>query len=85
MSNTVASPSEAAQDRLRLHDPKVLAPTFRPEMAKPDPEDPIRTIEAGMRVGAQGDLELMTVDKLLKRQIPARANGSDERTKHKVE
>jgi hypothetical protein len=42
-------------------------------------------MEAGMRVRAQGDLELMAEDQVLEREIPARANGSDERTKHKVE
>ncbi len=74
-----------AQNCLRLHDPKVLAPTCRPETAKPDPEDPIRTIKAGMRVGAQGDLELMPEDQVLEREIPARSNGTDERTKGKEE
>ncbi len=74
-----------AQDRLRLHDPKVLPPALRPEVAKPDPEDSIRSPEAGMRVGAQRDLELMPEDQVLERQIPAGSNGSDERTKHKEE
>jgi hypothetical protein len=38
-----------------------------------------------MRVGAQGDLELMAEDQILEREIPARSNGSDERTKRKEE
>ena len=54
-------------------------------MAKPDPEDSIRRPEAGTRVGAQRDLELMAEDQVLKREVPARSNGSDERTKHKQE
>ena len=74
-----------AQDRLRLHDPKVLVPALRPEVAKPDPEDSIRSAEAGMRVCAQGDLELVAEDQVLQRQIPAGSNGSDERTKHDEE
>ncbi len=74
-----------AQDRLRLHDPKVLPPALRPEVAEPDSEDPIRTLEAGMRVGAQRDLELMPEDQVLEREIPPRSNGGDERPKHKEE
>jgi hypothetical protein len=35
-----------------------------------------------MRVGAQRDLELMAKDKVLEREIPARANRSDERPQH---
>jgi hypothetical protein len=71
-----------AQDRLRLHDPKMLPPALRPEAAKPDPKDPIRCPEAGMRVGAQGDLKLMAEDQVLKREISARSNDSDERPQH---
>jgi hypothetical protein len=55
----------------------MLAPTVGPEVAKPDPEDAIRCEEAGMRVGALGDLELMTEDQVLEDKIPARSNGSD--------
>ncbi len=60
-------------------------PTVRPETAKPDPEDSIRRPEARMRVGAQRDLELMAEDQVLEREIPARANRSDERPQHKEE
>jgi hypothetical protein len=74
-----------AQHGIRLHQTKVLAPTVRPEAAKPDPQNPIRSPDAGMRVGAQGDLELMAEDQVLQREIPARANRSDERTNHKEE
>ena len=38
-----------------------------------------------MRVGAQGDLELMAEDQVLEREIPARSNGSGEGTKHNEE
>jgi hypothetical protein len=38
-----------------------------------------------MRVGAQGDLQLMPEDEVLEREIPAGANGSDERTKRQEE
>jgi len=48
-----------AQDRLRLHQTQVLAPTLRPEAVKPDPQDSIRSPEARMRIGSQRDLELM--------------------------
>lgn len=74
-----------AQDSLWLHDPKVLAPTCRPEVAKPDSEDPIRTMEAGMRVGAQGDLELMPEEQVLEREVAARSNGSNDGMKNKEE
>jgi len=63
----------------------MLSPAFRPEAAKPDPEDPIRTIEPGMRIGAQRDLELMAEDQVLEPEITARATGSDERPNHKQE
>jgi len=36
-----------------------------------------------MRVGPQGDLELMAEDQVLERESPARSNRSDERPKHK--
>jgi hypothetical protein len=74
-----------AQNRLRLHQTKVLSPTVRPEAAKADPQDSIRSPDAGMRVGAQRDLELMAEDQVLQREIPARSNGSGERTQHKEE
>ncbi len=74
-----------AQDRLRLHDMETLPPTVRPQAAKPDPQDPIQSPDAGTRVGAQSDLELMPDDKVLEGQIPVRSNGSDERAKHKEE
>jgi hypothetical protein len=62
---------------------ETFPPTVSPEATKPDPEDSIRSPEAGMRVGAQGDLELMAEGQVLKGEIPARSNRSDERTKHK--
>ena len=66
-SPTLPMPS---QDRLRLHQTEVLSPTFRPEAAKPDPEDSIRSPEARMRIGAQGDLELVAEDQVLEGEIP---------------
>jgi hypothetical protein len=36
-----------------------------------------------MRVGAQRHLKLVAEDQVLEREIPARSNGSDERTQHK--
>src|SRR5712691_7914511 len=71
-----------AQDRLRLHQMKVLAPAIRPETAKPDPKNAIAGPKAGMRVGPQRDLKLMAEGKVLERKIPSRSNGSAERTKH---
>ena len=59
------------------------SPAFRPEAAKPDPEDSIRSPEARVRVGAQRDLELMPKDQVLEREIPPRANGRNERMKGK--
>ncbi len=53
-----------AQDRLGLHDVKVLSPSFRPHVAKPDPEDSIRTMEArvlGIRAREPSDLILVDV------------------------
>ncbi len=38
-----------------------------------------------MRIGAQGDLELMAEDQVLEREIPTRSNGSDEGPQHKEE
>jgi hypothetical protein len=38
-----------------------------------------------MRVGAQRDLEMMAEDQVFEREIPARSNGSGERTQHKEE
>jgi hypothetical protein len=38
-----------------------------------------------MQVGAQRELELLAEDQVLEREIPARANGSDGRTKRKDE
>jgi hypothetical protein len=67
-----------AQDRLRPHHMEVLSPILRPDMAKPEPEDSIRSPELGMRVGTQRDLELMAEDQVLEREIPARSNGSNE-------
>ncbi len=60
-----------AQDRLRPHHMEVPPPTFRLEVATPDPEDSIWSPEAGLRVGAQGDLELMAEDQVLEGEIPA--------------
>ncbi len=74
-----------AQDRLRLHHMEVLSPILGPDMAKPDPENPIPRPEAGMRVGAQGDLEVMAEDQVLEREIPARSNGRNEGAKDKQE
>ncbi len=68
-----------AQDCLRLHHLELPAPSLRPEMAHSDPQDSIRSPEPGMRVGAQSDLELMAEDQVLEREIPARANGSNQR------
>ncbi len=73
------------QDRLRLHDMEMLSPTLRPEAAKPDPEDPIRTMKTGKRVGAHCDLELMAEDQVLESKIAGRSDAGDEPTKHKEE
>src|SRR2546425_8308287 len=74
-----------AQNRLRLDHTEMPSPAFRPEVAKPDPEDSIRSPKVRMRVGAQCDLELMAEDQVFEREISARSNGSDEGTKHKQE
>ena len=86
-STSIQSPTlpMPPQDALWLHDPEMLSPASRPEVTKPDPEDSITSAEVGMRVGAQGDLELMPEDQVLERQIAARSKGSDERTKHEEE
>ncbi len=47
-------------------------------MAKPDPEDAIRSPEPEVRVGAQRDLKLMPEDQVLEGEITASANRSDE-------
>ncbi len=59
-----------AQDRLRPHHMGVLSPAPGPDMAKPDPENSIRSPEAGMRVGAQHDLELMATEQVLECENP---------------
>ncbi len=68
-----------AQDGLRLHNLEVPSPTLRPEMAQPDPQDSIRSLEAGMRVRTQRHLELMAENQVVEREIPPRANGSTKR------
>ncbi len=64
---------------------EMLSPPGGPEAANPDPQDTIGTTEAGMPAGAQRDLELMAEDQVLEREIAARSNDGDERTKHKQE
>ena len=59
------------------------SPAFSPEVAKPDPEDSIRSPKVRVRVGAQCDLELMAEDQVLEREIPPRSNGSKERMEGK--
>ncbi len=43
---------------------------------RPSREDLIGITEAGARLGAQGDLELMAEDQVLKRKIPARSTAA---------
>lgn len=59
-----------AQDRLGLHHVEMLSPTLRSEAAKLDPEDPIRNMKTGMRVGAHCDLELMTENQVSRARSP---------------
>jgi hypothetical protein len=68
-----------------VHHMEMLSPTLRPEAAKPDPEDPIRTMKTGMPVGAQCDLALMPEDQVFESKIAARSDAGDERTKDKEE
>jgi len=70
------------QDGFWLHHPKVLPPAARPDAAKPDPEDSILSTEAGLRVGAQRDLELVAEGEVLESDIPARSGGSNEGAKN---
>ncbi len=60
-----------AHDRLRLDQTKVRSPGSRPNAAKPNLEDSVRSTEAGTRVGAQGDLELMAEDQVVQHEVEA--------------
>jgi hypothetical protein len=40
-------PFRCPQDHLRPHETKVLSPTLRPKVVKPDPQDPVRSPKAG--------------------------------------
>jgi hypothetical protein len=44
-------------------------------LEKPEPQDSVRSLEAGMRVRAQGNLELMAKEQVLEHEIPARPSS----------
>ena len=51
---------------------QVLAPAPCPEKANPDRKDSISIPEAGVRVGAQGDVKLMAKDEILESDVTTR-------------
>lgn len=71
--------------RLRLHDPKVTIPPVWPNPAKPDPENAIGVAEAGFRLGAMKNLELVTKSQVLEDEVTTRAARIFKDAKHQNE
>ncbi len=71
-----------AQDRLRSHQVEVLPSAVRPGETQPHPEDPIVSSEPWMRIGTQDNLELVTENEVLEREITPGATGGDDDTKN---
>jgi len=69
--------SVPADNRLWLDDVEVIAPG-RPEPADPHPQNAIRTPQSGCGVGSEGDLELVSEDEILQRNVTPRAEGSKD-------
>jgi hypothetical protein len=63
-----------AEHGFRFHDMEVIAPGW-PRAVQPDPEHPIRVGQAGTRVGAKGDLELVAEDEVLKCDVVTSSEG----------
>lgn len=84
MSSTASSPCGAAEHGFRFHDVEVIAPGW-PRAVEPDPEHPIRVGQAGRRVGAKGDLELVAEDEVLKCDVATRAEGGKKTADDEIE